>query len=365
MVGATSDSDVPNVSYTPVTLEFGPDGLSQQVVLSLDRPLGPTGVYRCSWSWTARRPTDESSAPVGQSEHHLYVTWRAPLQADTWALPVYGRYKSPSPSAPRANWTYEQLVAWSCEWVAGAGDPKSICDAIIANARRSGLKYYVDAWDVRTMLLKGGGMCGGWYKMFQALAAAHGVAVERRSYSVDWRELGASKEMWCAIVVRAPGLNRSEPVERASVFHDTVDGPNGYGAVRDVEERRYRFWGEPGGIHDGHCINFLRHEDTWYLYDVSFLDHPVAVGAFTPPAPDRQRRIATSTLGGFQTAYLDKAVPFMLGSLTVDGKLYRSHHDADPGAGAPDTPCDTVNGLSVATPTLPKAGDVITFFWGP
>jgi hypothetical protein len=358
-VGAASATAAPSVAEARVTLAFNAQGLSAPVTLRLDRPLtNRIGVTPLRWAWHARRT--EGTMAAGTSEHTIYTTWRRPLDAAPWARPVYGTYPNPSPDAGVANWTYAPLVAWTCAWAAGADDPKAICDAIIANARLSKLEYYVFAWDVRTMLLQGGGLCGGWYKMFQGMAAAHGVAVERRSYSVDWRVLNDEEARWCAIVVQAPGLNRSEPVEEASQFHDAADG-----TVRTVTERRYRFWGAPGSIHDGHCVNLLRHAGQWYLYDVSFLDHAVPLGDFTPPAPDQQHRLGTSGLGNFRPAYLDKAVAYMLGSLRLDGTVYRSRHCTEPGSGPHHTPCKTVNGLTVPTATIPDDGPGITFFWGP
>ncbi|MDH5197128.1 MAG: hypothetical protein OEY20_07755 [Gemmatimonadota bacterium] len=361
-VGATSATDAPAVAEARVTLAFDAQGLSAPVTLRLDRPLmGRIGVSSPRWTWHARRA--DGVMAVGTSEHTIYTTWRRPLDAAPWARPVYGTYPNPSPDAGVANWTYAKLVAWTCEWAAGADNPKAICDAIIANTHKSTLQYYVFAWDVRTMLLQGGGLCGGWYKMFQGMAAAHGVAVERRSYSVDWRTLDDQAALWCAIVVREPGLNRTAPVEQASRFHDADHGADG--TVREVTEPRYRFWGAPGSIHDGHCVNLLQHDGEWYVYDVSFFKHAVALRDFTLPPPDQQRRLGTSGLGNFRTAYLNEAVAYMLGSLRVRGTLYQSRHCSDPGSGPHHTPCVTENGLTVRTATVPDDGPGITFFWGP
>jgi hypothetical protein len=200
--------------------------------------------------------------------------------------------------------------------------------------------------------------------MFQGLAAAQGVAVERRSYSVDWRVLEPTEAMWCAIVVESPGINRTEPVEGASAFHDADHGYRGNVPIEDVTQRRYRFWGEPGGIHDGHCINFLEAEGRWYLYDVSFFDHGIELERFELPPTDH-RRIEIGTQGTLRSAYFDQAVSFMLGSLEADGKFFQCMHGA-PGPGEPPhKPCPPVNGLSVRTPTIPDGGPGITFLWGP
>jgi hypothetical protein len=96
--------------------------------------------------------------------------------------------------------------------------------------------------------------------------------------------------------------------------------------IEDIRQRRYRFWGEPGGIHDGHCINFLEAEGRWYLYDVCFFDHGIALERFELPPTDH-RRIEIGTQGTLRSAYLDKAVSFML-SLEADGHYFECSHGA-------------------------------------
>ena len=51
---------------------------------------------------------------------------------------------------------------------------------------------------VREMLIRGGGMCGGWYLMFQQMAHVQGVFVHRRCFLVHWRTLPNGEESWCA-----------------------------------------------------------------------------------------------------------------------------------------------------------------------
>jgi hypothetical protein len=159
------------IGVTPkqVSLRFDAKGVSAPVVFEFSAPLpDQIGTAHLTWAWFIRVPSGMSPRhDRARGVHHL----KAPLAA-TWALPVYG-CSSLAP-VPVKNWTYAPLVAWTCEWAAGADTPKAICDAIIANAARAGLHYYVSAWDVRTMLVQGGGMCGGWYKLFQGLAAVQG-----------------------------------------------------------------------------------------------------------------------------------------------------------------------------------------------
>jgi hypothetical protein len=362
-IGAVGEGSGPGITPRPVSLAFDAAGESPPVLFELAAPLADqVGSTRLAWAWFLRGPSGE--VPIGATDHLVHTTWRAPLAAAPWATPVYGSYPAPSPNVAVDNWAYAPMVAWTSGWAAGAGSPKEVCDAIAGNVARSGLAYYVSAWDVRTMLLQGGGMCGGWYKMFQGLAAAQGVPVLRRSYSVDWRCLTPTEAMWCAIVVSAPGINRAEPVEAPSAFHDADHGYRGTVPIEDVTLRRYRFWGEPGGIHDGHCINFLEADGRWYLYDVCFLDHAIALDRFELPPADHSR-LEVGQQGTFRSAYLDRAVDFMLGSLEADGRYYESVHGACPGKAPSSTPCPPTNGLSVRTDTIPDEGPGITFLWGP
>lgn len=362
-IGAVGGASGPGITPRPVALTFDGAGESAPVLFELDAPLpGRVGSTRLAWAWFLRGPWGE--APIGATEHLVHLTWRPPLAAAPWAQPVYGTYPAPSPKVAVDNWTYAPMVAWTSEWASGAGSELEICESIARCVARSGLAYYVFAWDVRTMLLQGGGMCGGWYKLFQGLAAAQGVPVQRRSYSVDWRSLTPTEAMWCAIVVEAPGINRAEPVEGASAFHDADHGYRGIVPIEDVTRRRYRFWGEPGGIHDGHCINFLEADGRWHLYDVCFLDRGIPLDRFELPPVDH-RRIEVGQMGTFRSAYLDRAVAWMLGSLEADGRFYQSIHGTCPGNAPASTPCPPTNGLSVRTETIPDEGPGITFLWGP
>src|SRR5262249_43658533 len=155
---------------------------------------------------------------------------------------------------------------WTCEWAAGQGDEKEICDAIIANVRHSGLHYGrttpVPVRNVRELLIEREAMCGVWYKAFQQMAHCHGVFVHRRMFRVDCRPMPGGEQHWCAIVVCDGGLNRSQPTHPESDFHDNDSGvfPLPTGVVLTTRtERRYRFWGWPNRIFDGHCVNFLEH----------------------------------------------------------------------------------------------------------
>ena len=252
-------------------------------------------------------------------------------------------------------------MRWTCAWTGRRRTEKGICDAILRHLPESRLRYAEAAWDVGTMLTAGGGYCGGWYRMFQAMAAAQGVPVERRSYLVDWRPEAEHQSRWCAIVVRHPGINREHPLERASTFHDADVAPRKRGPIERRHLRRYRFWGHPGLAADGHCINILAFRGRNYLYDASFARRAVSLGAGTLPPPDERRPIPVRRLGGFKRAYLDGAVGHMLGSLLHDGRLFRT---ARPDPCHPEFNAkETLNGLTVRTALIPDDGKAITFYW--
>lgn len=349
LVGAHGE---PGIAARRVTLRFGADGLSQPVDFRVARRLPrQLGIARLEWRWHAA--LDDARHEIGVSQHEICLTWRRPLAPEPWAGPDTFR--------DARHWVYLPVMQWTCEWAARRTDAKSICDALLTSLPRSGLRYAAPAWTVRDMLLKGGGYCGGWYRMFQAMAAAHGVRLERRAYLVNWQTLPRDRVRWCALVVAAPGLNRDTPAEGPSRFHDADERPIGRSPVRTLTRRRYRFWGHPGQIGDGHCINFLRFGGRWYLYDASFQSKAVALRGFALPRSNPARAVAVGSLGNFRRAYLDRAVGYMLGSLPADGRLYRTVH---PDPDQPDPLGDAVeNGLSVETEIVPHAGAAISFYW--
>ena len=350
-IGADGE-DGPGIAPRNVTLRFGADGLSQPLDFAVARPLPRRlGIARITWRWHAL--LGERRQDVGVSQHEICLTWRRPLAPEPWAGPDTFR--------DARHWVYLPVMQWTCEWAEGRTDAKTICDAMLASLPRSGLRYAAPAWTVRDMLLKGGGYCGGWYRMFQAMAAAHGVHLERRAYLVDWQTLPRERVRWCALVVTAAGLNRSTPVEGPSRFHDADDRPIGRSPVHTLTRRRYRFWGHPGKVGDGHCVNFLRFRGRWYLYDASFATAPVALSGFALPRSNPARAVPVGSLGNFRQAYLGRAVRYLLGSLRADGRLYETVH---PDPGEPDPLGDDVeNGLSVETAIVPHAGAAITFYW--
>ncbi len=349
----------PGLTPRRVDLHFGPGGLSGPHEFRFDAPLPRgAGAIRPHWHWHATGHGLRSRY-LGTTRHLVYHTWRPPLGPASWAV-RRERRKAPR-GRPDHPWVYLPVMRWTCRWAAGRRTEKAVCDAILRHLGSSRLRYAVAAWNVGDMLRAGGGYCGGWYRMFQAMAAAQGVHVERRSYLVDWRAEARRESRWCAIVVRHPGLNRDRPVERASTFHDADVYPRKAGPIVRRQDRRYRFWGHPGHAADGHCINLLRHRGRWYLYDASFRRTAAALGAVELPPPSNLRRVPVERLGAFKRAYLDGAVGHMLGSLLHRGHLYRTEH--------PD-PCHplfggklTRNGLTVRTALIPPRDRDITFYW--
>lgn len=342
----------PGIAERTVSLRFGPDGLSAPVTFRLAHRLGTRlGIARPEWRWHATLGGERHE--IGTSQHEICLTWRRPLSPAAWA--------EPDAFTTDGTWTYLPVMQWSCQWAARCRNAKEICDAMLAALPRSGLRYAAPAWTVRDMLLKGGGYCGGWYRMFQAMAGAQGIRLERRAFLVNWEVLPKARARWCALVVSDPGLNRSRPAEAASRFHDADERPISRSPVQSVTRHRYRFWGQPGKVGDGHCVNFLRFRGRWYLYDPSFQSAPVPLTRFALPRSNPARPAAVGRLGTFRRDYLDRAVDFMLGSLPGDGRLYETVH---PDPGQPDPLGQRIlNGLSVETSIVPHAGATISFYW--
>ena len=342
----------PGITPRMVSLRFGPDGLSAPVTFRVARRFpNRLGIERLQWCWHAT--LDDARHDVGTSQHEVCLTWRRPLGPAAWA--------EPNAFGGDGGWVYLPVMQWACEWAAGCRNAKEICDAMLAALPRSGLRYAEPAWTVRDMLLKGGGYCGGWYRMFQAMAGAQGIRLERRAYLVNWEALPKSRVRWCALVVTDPGLNRSRPAEAASRFHDADERPISRSPVQSITQRRYRFWGQPGKLADGHCVNFLRFRRRWYLYDASFQSTAGPLRGFALPRSNPARPVPVGTLGSFRRDYLDRAIDYMLGSLPGDGHLYETVH---PDPGQPDPLGQRiVNGLSVETSIVPDAAATISFYW--
>jgi hypothetical protein len=331
------------VEERQVNLTFDPAmGLSNSVVLRLrNRVPNRIGLHLTRFDWFVRSP---ASSPLcllgGTTSHRICTTWKR---------------MQPHPADRLEEWVYKQVAEWTCEWAAGLDDEKAICDAILGNLPRCGLRYGIDQWHVREMLLGGGGWCGGWYHLFQQMAHCQGVFVHCRCFLVDWREQTNGEVLWCALVVREGGLNQPQPTHPPSEFHDNdTEFPITTPVLLTTRnEARYRFWGRPGDYQDGHCINFLEHRGRLYLYDASFCIGPIEIDA--PLPPDDYSVLGGVQLSSFKAGYLDRAVAYMLGTLYNGSTLHRSDH------------LRQTNGMSVRTdliPTVVRGNPGLTFYWG-
>jgi hypothetical protein len=211
------------------------------------------------------------------------------------------------------------------------------------------------------MLNDGFAMCGVWFQAFQQMAHCQGVFVHRRMFCVDWRTVAGGEAHWCAIVICRGGLNRAHPTHGPSEFHDNDGGVfplPGAVALTTRVERRYRFWGAPGKIVDGHCINFLEYEGKLYLYDACFGVGPVEIASPLPPTNPNIVQ-GGPQLASLKGRYLDGAIDYMLGSLYNGGVFVESIYVHPPGI-------PVRNGVTVRTRDIPEVvnGDHgLTFRW--
>jgi hypothetical protein len=347
----------PGVTERKLTLRFGTGGVSAPRDFELDAPIDQAaGRVEHELRWYLRDARGERA--LGVTRHEWLRARKTPISPSDWASPKEPR--DGPVGQPDVPWVYLPIMRWSCEWGGDNPSERELCDALLAGLPRSGLKYAVAAWNVRDMLRKGGGYCGGFYRMFQALAGAQGVHLTRRQFAVDWRRESRSQARWCAIVVETGGLNRRRPAEGASTFHDVDRVPVTRSPIETERERRYRFWGIPGQVGDGHSLNFLHFDGHWYIYDGSF-QLRVELSGFRLPRSDPKRSIPIGKLGNFKEAYLDRAVNFMLGSLDHRGKLVETVHPKPNAAGF--SRHRTRNGLSVKTSLIEKGQSLITFYW--
>jgi len=303
------------------------------------------GVHPAKLDWYVREhPPPAHCPPAGTSTHRLATSWRALATA-------------PAGEAALPNWVYKSLMEWTCQWAAGQNNERAICDAIFNGLPSSGLQYGVRAHTIRDLLLNQGGMCQAWYETFQQMAQCQGVFVYRRRFLVDWRVVAGGDEHWCAIVVRNGGLNQTSPTHPATTFHDhNGEFPIPAGTtvpLTTITEPRYRFWGLPGYLNDGHCINFLDHEGKVYLYDACFIIGPVVINS---PIPANNLAVPQggAALAPFKTAYLDDAIDYMLGTVRNGAAILRSVPTSQ-------------NGMTVRTANIPQTiagADGLTFRWG-
>lgn len=331
------------ITQRRVTLAFDTvSGLSTAISFTFEGPLPDViGIHAVGLDWYACDPaTPALRREIGTSAQSLCTTWR-PM----------------APNADRGleNWVYSPIAVWTSEWAAGATDEKQICDEVIKKLHLSGLQYGLDYREVREMLQNGGGMCRGWYLLFQQMCHCQGVFVHRRAFLVHRRTVPPDEIHWCALAVRHNGLNQAVHPEPEADYRDHDIAFPGLGAPLALRtESRYRFWGEPlpGFWGDGHGINLLEFGGDLFLYDASFGRGPFKVD---PPLPPTGMAILGGLqLASFKAAYLDQAVDYMMGSLYNGGHFYEADEASD------------TNGITVKTSMIPTQigrNPGITFGW--
>jgi hypothetical protein len=250
-------------------------------------------VVNVTWDWWYRDVNGRGTPPVkmpASSRHEIFSVWSAPLDP-----PIY-----------------KSVARWTTQWATGAGDAnttKDIADAIISKEHLSGLHYGYAAWTVDDILDIGGGMCGGWYKMFHEMCGDQGVFVYDGCYILKRDAAPYPEKKWIGIVIKDGGLNNPEPTWPYRWWYD-VDTTYPYPNASDVHavyERRYIFFSP----YDGHCINFLLYDGEVYLYDASFGTGPWP-GTFDHiPSGDYTGK----ELHDFRANYHDIAIDHMEGTI--------------------------------------------------
>ena len=312
-VGLGEGGTVRWVGPHPVTLERTAGWTTLPEPVPFNRPLPHRiGTHALELQWYAEW-TDAHGMPrrlfLGDTRNEVYTTG-APM--------VHGL-----PGAPPTG-AYAPLMRWSSRWCAGLEGRKALCDALLQGLPETRMQYGLHAWSVRHMLLAGGGMCGGWYQLFQQLANCQGVTVEARTlHLVPLHDPSTDEVRWEALVAVAPGLNQVEPCRQTRFqgwFNDCARYP--FAPDEPVEllgrqDARYCFLAGPD---DGHSINFLEDGGRLYLYDPSFRTEAVALD-MRLPAPDG----APEPLGPespFRRDYLHHAMPWVMGTLRANGRLW-------------------------------------------
>lgn len=310
------------ICQTELTLSFDySSGLSKPVRLKLAAALPDIiGVHEYSFAWYV---TDKAGQTfyIGSTTHTLYTTWKPMLELSSEHID---------------NWVYEPVMRWSCRWATGQHDDKAICDALIKQLPLSGLIYGLEgsAQTVRGLLLRGGGMCGAWYRFFQQLARCQGVHVFRRDMTIV-TEAQEADRVWNGAVATAGGINQPYPdVDPYRFFEDNLRFPIGSTPVRIdmVEARRYVYEGEPcelvGVGPSTHAVNFfIDHDGQVYLYDPSFAAGPYR---FDGPVPEAGEFMEGEALAKFKTTYLDKTFPYLMGSICNGNQFYKTDWSVSP-----------------------------------
>ncbi|MBN1204742.1 MAG: hypothetical protein JXB05_07440 [Myxococcaceae bacterium] len=313
--------------------------VSPPLTLMLAQPLPDRiGRHTLKLNWFVLWEGEEGNpcqASLGTTTHDVCTTWKR---------------MTPRSEEQLSEWAYTPLMLWASEWCAGAEDEKAICDAIIRGLPRSGLRYGLPNWSVREMLLDGGGLCGGFYLLFQQLAHCQGVHVERRLALLKYGEEWPPGEFpSVAMVSSRPGVGNAYPLQQASAigqFNDCreVFPPQVLSELCSSVSQRYTFCVSKSVKLNGHAINFLRYRGGLYVYDASFLLGGIQVDMELPP---ERGRVAGNQQRSFLLQYLAR-VWSLLGSMTVQGVRFEAN----------DQTCQP-SGVTVSAYLLPG----VSFFW--
>lgn len=321
-------------------------GLSAPVSFRLDAPLpAQIGVHEFVFEWFATFADERRTLSLGETRHLICTTWQA---------------FTPDPAQELYDWVYQPLLLWSCRWAAGQNSPREICDALMAHLPQCGLTYgLVGSYTVRSLLLRGSGMCAAWSRFFQQLAHCQGITLARRCLTIVAVPQPRQQQWWHALVIKSPGLNQRAPQAEMQTFYD-VDArfppPSGEPTpVSTTTEPRYVFAGWPremvGVQPASHCLNFLQEEDGGLLlYDPSFGWGPYALAPLPHNPGDF---VSDAALADLKAVYLDEAVDYLLGSVENGAELYQTAWLGDPP--------QPVDGLCVKTSLIPAAA--ITIAW--
>jgi hypothetical protein len=341
---------LPLDSHTP---SFSPDRLGPWTIeskraqfsevsktLAFNWPLPDRiGVHTLKLRWFAAWKSEEGEdveVVIGDTQHTVCTTGKRPASSSQ------ARYYAP-------------LMLWTSDWCAGVTGDKEICDAILKNLPATNLRYGVPGWDVRYMLMTGGGMCGGWYQLFQQMAACQGVRVETRSFrpvmppplAPDGKGGPGPLTLfaWGAFSCCVPGVNQLEPswiIRYRGLFPQAQDYPPDLEMSLDKYptqlENRYCY---PIDGMDGHSINFLVKDDgkTVYLYDACFRREAVELAM---PLPAVKSQMQMGRDAPFRSQYLDGQFIWFLAGGLMGGQYSEVNLD------------ERLYGLSVKTHLVPE-----------
>jgi len=218
---------------------------------------------------------------VGHSALTICTTWKPMVARPDWYL---------------VQWTYSDVMEWSCAWAQGATDEAQICRQLMARLPACGLQYGFPAWGAQQILAAGGGMCGGWQELFQHLANCQGVPLAPQTLMLP----ADDADPWTFLVITNPGLNQQSPSAIVGALGHYTDGDQ----AKPVTDRRYRFGQYPDG---GHSVTMLALPGGKVaIHDPSFQRTAEELKLKMPKVEGER---GTYEAGNpFRTAYFDQAI---------------------------------------------------------